>query len=192
MLKWIRLGGATCVFSLLLSMCLLATGVEAQSSSAMKTTHGCNHSHCHHHKDTHRGPQGPIGLTGPAGPQGAPGTTGPIGLTGPTGPTGATGTAGPIGPQGPIGPAGSTGPAGVSNTQMITNTASVAAGTSASVNATCPAGTHVTGGGYFYQPAPSITIYGAEATYTPDQWVIFVNNADTAAHSITANAICTA
>jgi hypothetical protein len=84
------------------------------------------------------GPQGP---TGPAGPTGVPGPAGP---TGPQGLTGATGAQGPAGPNGPPGPAGSL--AGYQivsfDTEKLDTDEQIAV-------ATCPAGTHILGGGSF-------------------------------------------
>jgi len=72
------------------------------------------------------GPQGPQGDTGPAGPQGPQGDTGPQGVAGPTGPQGEP---------------------GVSGLELVTASSSNDSTNWKSINATCPAGKKVIGGG---------------------------------------------
>ncbi|MEA3200558.1 MAG: hypothetical protein QOE90_1986 [Thermoplasmata archaeon] len=106
------------------------------------------------------GPQGPAGVNGtdgaqgPAGPQGPAGvngTNGAQGPAGPQGPAGVNGTNGAQGPQGVQGPQGPPGPSGTANltyvSSAVTNVTATTAGTQLTVNATCPAGTKVLGGG---------------------------------------------
>lgn len=97
-----------------------------------------------------RGPEGPAGAkgeTGPAGPAGAKGDTGPAGAKGDTGPAGsqgATGPAGATGPQGPVGPAG-----GLAGWERIVTTVQFPDDdVNASVQAACPTGKVVLGGGF--------------------------------------------
>ncbi len=121
------------------------------------------------------GPQGPTGAPG-ASPQGGTGTVGGTGGTGlsPVGPTGGGGVTGPQGSpgtpglqgpqglqgdegiQGPVGPTGGTGgtgPAGVvGNLLIVTGASSTVSGAvlganTAPVDASCPAGRVLIGGG---------------------------------------------
>ncbi len=91
------------------------------------------------------------GPGGPPGPAGAPGEAGPAGPAGPAGAIGPTGPQGPIGLPGLPGPAGPAGPAGLSGTQIVealSSTATLPGFGTLTALATCPAGTHVIGGGY--------------------------------------------
>jgi len=91
------------------------------------------------------GPAGPQGLQGPQGPQGPQGAQGLRGLTGATGPQGAQGDTGATGAQGPQGSPG------MSGYQVVvaqkTMTTAVAETTQSFVDASCPTGTHLIGGG---------------------------------------------
>jgi hypothetical protein len=76
------------------------------------------------------------------------------GATGATGETGATGPAGQTGPRGPQGATGDTGPAGditgriiVTGTPASTGAKAAVGTTTATSLATCPANTHLLGGG---------------------------------------------
>ncbi len=109
-------------------------------------------------------PQGGTGGTGVIGPVGvAPqGVTGPVGVTGAVGPNGGSGLAGPQGlqgdegiqgPVGPTGGTGGTGPAGaILGYETIVGPSSTVSGAvlgtlTAPVDAACPAGTTLVGGG---------------------------------------------
>ena len=72
------------------------------------------------------------------------GATGPQGPTGPVGPQGARGDAGPQGPTGPQGPPGHT----ISYTNGYSAHVTVPPGEFRFVNAICPAGTLLVGGGH--------------------------------------------
>jgi hypothetical protein len=67
------------------------------------------------------------------------------------GPMGQNGAPGPQGPQGPQGATGATGPAGNSSTQIISvESAALDEGTNyVHLQANCPPGTKVTGGGHY-------------------------------------------
>jgi Collagen triple helix repeat (20 copies) len=93
-----------------------------------------------------QGPQGDPGPTGPAGPKGDTGDTGPAGPTGPQGPKGDTGDTGPAGPQGPQGPAGPQGVPGISGYGIV-NTGFTTHSPGVIVEAFCPSGKVVLGGG---------------------------------------------
>lgn len=101
-----------------------------------------------------QGIQGDTGATGSQGPQGLTGPQGPVGPQGATGPQGLRGLTGATGAQGPQGPAGATGPPGspgASGYEVVTATktmSSVVGATSQDfVDATCPNGKHLIGGG---------------------------------------------
>lgn len=127
------------------------------------------------------GAQGPAGIQGVQGVIGETGPQGPIGLQGPQGVTGLTGLQGPEGEQGPAGPQGATGaqgpagPAGVSGLVTV-NATSAMLGTAAKVgvNAVCPAGKKVLGGGALVQgvganqviPAAAIAFFADRYTAT--------------------------
>jgi hypothetical protein len=148
------------------------------------------------------GPQGPVGATGPIGPAGAMGATGsngpagPIGATGPSGPQGPAGGNGDIGPAGPRGPAGPTGaqgpqgPAGTAGTPT-TFMVSVYSGDISFLDgvvtllAECPAGSVVTGGGY-YTNFVSITYQHQEG----NAWLVTGSTAGFAGPAFRAYATC--
>ena len=96
------------------------------------------------------GAAGAAGAVGPAGPQGEKGDTGavgPVGPVGPAGPVGPQGPAGPAGPQGPAGQAGADG--GVTGWERVVAAGSfVGASQSFHLEATCPVGKVVVGGGF--------------------------------------------
>ena len=163
------------------------------------------------------GPQGPAGPARPTGATGATGATGPAGAIGPVGPVGPIGPNGPIGPvgpqgdpgvPGPVGPAGARGPAGSIGTTQIINgqSAAVPEGTgSIYVNANCPPGEHILGGGYyitvsqgnFPNNTPVVRIQENRpfrVTGGIDQWLVSGANLDGAARdagTLIAYAICT-
>ena len=102
------------------------------------------------------------GVPGPAGPPGPQGEQGPVGTTGPAGPQGEAGVPGPVGPTGAQGPAGA-----LSNTVQVSACVTNLNRTTAAqldctegnpitnlltptmeVEAVCPEGTSVTGGGF--------------------------------------------
>jgi hypothetical protein len=109
---------------------------------------------------------GATGPTGPQGPQGAQGAQGVSGATGPQGSgsassqaTGAEGVKGATGPTGATGATGATGPTGATGLtganavgaikeETATNTAAVPAGEKVAIQATCPSGDVVIGGGF--------------------------------------------
>lgn len=108
------------------------------------------------------GPPGPTGPAGPSGPTGVTGATGAGGATGPTGargetgdtgaigPQGATGAVGETGPTGEIGPTGATGASGPTQSlsiEQVTSSLVVSGGGLKEVDATCPDGYTLSGGG---------------------------------------------
>lgn len=109
-----------------------------------------------------KGDTGPAGTPGVAGVAGTQGTAGPPGEVGAKGATGATGASGPKGATGPRGATGAPGPAGAAGpagpaSSVVTSTAVGSSAndtsTSKTANATCPAGTKVTGGGFAIIPS---------------------------------------
>lgn len=100
------------------------------------------------------GPAGPQGDAGPAGPKGDIGPAGPTGDTGPKGDQGAPGAdgaTGPVGPQGEQGPQGPAGPTGTLSSVRVEGPMVVLqnSGDSGASVANCPAGSIVSGGGFF-------------------------------------------
>jgi hypothetical protein len=123
-----------------------------------------------------QGPPGPAGPTGPTGPQG------PIGLTGATGATGAPGASGPIGPAGPIGPTGPQGPSGgLAGHEVIQETSAFDGSNAKTVEAICPSGKVVTGGGYglvgLVVASGGVVVTASEpVTNTNDRWRVVARN----------------
>ena len=123
------------------------------------------------------GPQGPAGVDGaigPQGPAGPAGATGQQGLAGPMGPqgmTGATGAQGEAGVAGPIGPAGPQGPGAAAGFQVfeVSSAPSMLVGLDPmpDANATCPAGSVVTGGGYH-----NVSSFIETSRMTANGWIV--------------------
>lgn len=95
------------------------------------------------------GPQGPQGAQGLPGGKGDKGDQGVQGLPGEKGDTGPQGEQGLKGDPGPQGPKGDQGPAGVSGYSRVYNELNVATGQAATIDAACPAGKVVVGGGFY-------------------------------------------
>lgn len=93
------------------------------------------------------GPTGPQGLQGPQGPAGPQGPKGEQGLQGQTGNDGQDGANGLDGAPGAQGPPGPQGVPGVSGRQIVSAEVAIESGSQALVEAICPAGKHVLGGG---------------------------------------------
>jgi Collagen triple helix repeat (20 copies) len=129
-----------------------------------------------------RGPRGSEGPQGEQGPQGEPGPKGDTGSQGEPGPEGIQGLAGPAGPQGPQGPGG------VAGYQIVTGDASVPPMGFAIVEARCPDGTQVLGGGY--NEGASIKVTGSHPN-GPHMWWVWVENTSLFSNSgVRAYAIC--
>ena len=127
----------------------------------------------------------------------------PRGARGPVGPAGVRGAQGPVGPMGPAGAAGAAGaqgiqgPAGPMNLTYTGVTTPVAAGTFASLEALCPAGLAVIGGGAFTDvndAAVNITdsdLDSSTATGPPDMWFATVHNGSASTINFVVDAVCT-
>ncbi len=104
--------------------------------------------------------------TGPMGPPG------PAGAQGPAGPEGVQGLQGPQGPVGPVGPRGEQGPPGITYmTYGFAHRSDVPPDRWTRIDAVCPEGTRVTGGGFnlngtqldvSYNGPVSLTVPGQE------------------------------
>lgn len=103
------------------------------------------------------GPPGPRGASGPPGLQGDTGPAGPAGPAGPQGPPGAAGAPGAPGATGPSGPQGPQGPAGLSGYTRVNFSVSVPGSFLGQVDAPCPGGRRVLGGGLQIDD-PSVTV----------------------------------
>lgn len=110
-----------------------------------------------------------VGLAAPAGPKGDRGEKGD---PGPAGPRGATGAAGPAGPR------GQAGPGGVSGWQYLTETRSIKADGSATLEVKCPSGKRALGGGVAV-PYPNLyarVLQSAPAGAAANGWLATVLN----------------
>lgn len=121
----------------------------------------------------------------------------PRGARGPAGPAGARGPAGPAGPKGDPGPKGGPGPPAPVNLSYPETALLVAAGSSQTAAATCPAGMVVTGGGATTDstdPAVDITESDWDTSTMggpPDLWVATVDNGSASQLTFFVDAICT-
>ncbi|OGP73909.1 MAG: hypothetical protein A2V86_03555 [Deltaproteobacteria bacterium RBG_16_49_23] len=114
------------------------------------------------------GPQGPQGLQGPQGPKGDKGDKGETGMPGPQGQQGVPGLPGPQGQPGPEGPPGQSGVLGWVIFSIKANVNIVSRQIEGS--ALCPAGSAVTGGG-FWGPS-SVRIYGSMPLKVENGWYV--------------------
>jgi collagen triple helix repeat protein len=129
------------------------------------------------------GPQGPRGLTGPAGPQGPAGPAGSQGLQGPQGP------AGPQGPQGIPGLEGPSGP--ISGLERVQVNAPFDTTATKEVQADCPAGKKIVGGGYtYFFGGPAVPLDTNLPTLDLGSWMVSGTNFANTQWSVSAIAIC--
>jgi len=132
------------------------------------------------------GPQGPRGIAGPAGPQGAPGPVGPVGAQGPQG---LQGPAGPQGPQGTQGLQGLSGP--ISGLERVQVNAPFDTTATKEVQADCPLGKKVVGGGYtYFFGGPSVPLDNSLPTLDLGSWLVSGTNFANTQWSVSAIAIC--
>ena len=105
-------------------------------------------------------------------------TVGATGATGPAGPAGPQGYPGVMGPEGPTGPTGPAGAAGLSGYHLIsiTSMGSIAAGSSITLDATCPEGEVALSGGYWNIGGPDIQVTFSAPTSDPRTWRIGFRN----------------
>jgi hypothetical protein len=136
--------------------------------------------------------QGPQGIQGPPGPQGPKGDQGDPGIQGPPGPQGPKGDQGdqgdpgiqgPPGAQGPKGDKGDkgdpgpTGPSGISGLQVVTSPPlAVGLFDFGHVEATCPAGKTLIGGGGRMGFAGSDAGYLEESYPAGNTWLVRGHN----------------
>ena len=169
---------------LALFVALSSTGYAASSAvlpaNSVGTKQVINHSLL---KKDFKSGQLPRGARGPAGPRGL---AGPQGFTGPAGPAGARGAQGVQGPAGPV------------NLTYSEVTVAVAAGTSSTAVATCPAGLVVTGGGEFTDLFDTTGVNVTDSDWgfstlngPPDTWFATVKNGSANTLNFTVDAICT-
>ncbi len=104
------------------------------------------------------GPEGPAGKSGAAAAQGEAGPKGVTGAIGPTGPTGPAGTPGTTGTAGATGAAGATGSIGAIVKVKETNKTEVALDGSVIVQAKCPTGDILVGGGFKPKPTGVVVL----------------------------------
>jgi hypothetical protein len=110
----------------------------------------------------------------------------------PRGERGAQGPAGPQGGAGPKGDTGAPGAPGVSGYEIATASASLAAGNTKTVVATCPTGKTVLGGGYSGVGNLLDTSESHPAGPVPvvNQWVVTAKNVEISSTVLLVYAIC--
>jgi hypothetical protein len=132
----------------------------------------------------------------PAGPRGA------VGPTGAAGAAGASGAQGPAGPQGPQGVQGFTGPQGQPGsfdlgkityvTGPTTSVVSVA-GLGVGIEARCPAGNKVVGGGFqILSEDTAVGVVRSESDSSGSGWNVEVTNTSGSSVNMHATAVCVA
>jgi collagen triple helix repeat protein len=129
----------------------------------------------------------------PKGPKGDRGERGPAGARGPSGPTGPGGAQGSAGPQGPAGPAGPAGPNGVSGWTVVAKATTVPGNTVTTVQADCPAGRKVLGGGLTQTsagPLHPLLLRESGPTGLATGWFVAVVNESGTDRTADAWAIC--
>ena len=137
--------------------------------------------------------EGQTGATGPTGPQGPTGASGPTGPQGVQGPTGPQGVQGPTGPQGATGPQGPTGADGVSGYEIVSASAAIGPGVIAFGTIPCPAGKHVTGGGWTLDDPIGRDVFVNQSGPNSDGtgWTGSIENTNTSGLvTVTLSAIC--
>jgi hypothetical protein len=107
------------------------------------------------------------------------------------------GARGLTGPQGPQGPQGATGPAGTSELATLTDnfgSLDIAAGDVDGGELSCDDGQKIVSGGFEYTaPDGKGRIVASEANETLDGWLVVLDNSEnTAAASVSADALCAA
>ena len=104
---------------------------------------------------------------------------GPPGPAGPAGPSGATGAQGPQGPAGPTGPGGPAGSPGASGYEVVVNEVTFAGNTAGSVQADCPPGKRVLGGGHYVDAlfgSNEFTVMTNAPNTAGTSWVVVYSN----------------
>jgi hypothetical protein len=111
------------------------------------------------------------------------------GTAGPTGPTGATG---PTGPQGATGPQGPTGADGVSGYEIVSASADIGPGGSAAGTIPCPAGKHVTGGGWTTDQFFAFDVFVNQSGPNADGtgWTGSIQNTSSGSVHVTLSSVC--
>jgi hypothetical protein len=124
-----------------------------------------------------QGPQGIQGPPGPKGEKGDPGIQGPPGPPGPKGDKGDRGIQGPAGPKGDKGDPGDPGAPGVSGLQVVTSPPhNVAIFDFGHVEASCPAGKTLIGGGGRMGFPGSHTGYLEQSYPAGNTWIVRGHN----------------
>ena len=94
-----------------------------------------------------------------------------------------------------VGPPGPPGTPGVSGYQIVSNRDTVAAGATAQVNAECPTGKKVLGGGFSIETPTDVRLFTSQpgdglGNISDRTWNVHVQNTGTVARQTTAMAIC--
>jgi hypothetical protein len=141
--------------------------------------------HVHFNEKGQKGDTGETGPPGPAGPQGPHGDQGPQGATGPQGPPGPTG---PAGPQGAPGISG--------RTTIVRNVVVPAGEGDWGVEAFCPFGKSILGGGYTIDQdgvnefTGSYPVVSLNPQAIPDRWEVELGRDEDVDVSVTVFAVC--
>jgi len=109
------------------------------------------------------------------------------------GPTGPQGVQGPTGPQGATGPQGPTGADGVSGYEIVSASAAIGPGVIAFGTIPCPAGKHVTGGGWTLDDPIGRDVFVNQSGPNSDGtgWTGSIENTNTSGLvTVTLSAIC--
>jgi hypothetical protein len=133
------------------------------------------------------GPRGSVGPAGAIGATGASGAQGPAGLQGPQGIQGFTGASGPQGPPGgfDLGK--------ISYVTGPTTSVPSVAGLAVGIEALCPTGNKVVGGGFRILSADTaVGVVRSENNSTGSGWTVEVTNTSSRAVDMDATAICAA
>ena len=118
------------------------------------------------------------------------------GPTGPAGTPGAAGASGPVGPVGPSGPPGPTGAAGVLGLEYTQTNYTVIGNTTTgvvAVEAMCPAGKRVLGGGHYMDPAassPQVSVVMSRPNGTATGWLVHFYSQQYGSWVLISYAIC--
>jgi hypothetical protein len=120
------------------------------------------------------------------------GLQGPRGIAGPAGPQGAQGPVGPAGPQGLQGIPGLEGPSGpISGLERVQVNAPFDTTATKEVQADCPAGKKVLGGGYtYFFGGPAVPLDTNLPTLDLGSWMVSGTNFANTQWSVSAIAIC--
>lgn len=107
------------------------------------------------------------------------------------GPQGPQGSAGPVGPQGPQGQQGPAGPTQTLTISEVVNQIDIPQGYGFPIEAFCPTGTLVTGGGFYIQSeTANVLDIGSVPDPSSNGWIARADNPGPESVSLTVYALC--